>query len=86
MADTFIISEGKRYKVKDHSGIGYYTEGLAVFKVFFPEGNVGCRHCEHCHYKNEYGTYKCYLTKEYLNKSDLDQCGKQCPIIFEEEI
>lgn len=84
MPETFILSSGEKIKVKDHSGVGFYTEGLAVFKVYYPENLADCRHCNFCRYNKDFNTFKCILTEEYLPKDNLDFMGKRCPIIFKE--
>lgn len=65
-------------------GVNWYTEGIARFAVYFPEGNTDCRHCPFCRYNEAFHTYRCLLTEEYIEKYDLDKRNRLCPIEFEE--
>lgn len=65
-----------------NNAVTWYTEGIARFPVYFPEGEANCRHCEFCTYAEHFGTYRCRLTQEYLEKSQLSARGRLCPIEF----
>lgn len=67
------------------NGITEYTEGKAVFPVFFPKGKEDCRHCGFCYYVEAFAVYKCRLTDSYIEKVDINRRHSGCPIILQEE-
>lgn len=66
-------------------GVNYYTKGIAIMDVFFPEDQVKCYWCNFCR-KDDMGRYFCRLTNEMLYSPTLG-LGNDCPItIIEKEI
>lgn len=68
------------------NGVDWYCSGIAKFPVYFPEGQANCRHCEFCYYVEAFGIYRCRLTGAYIEKSELSERGRSCPIEFEETV
>lgn len=62
--------------------VDFYTEGIARFPVYFPNGKTSCRYCRFCWYKEAFGLYVCRLTDEYIEKADLNTRNRLCPIEF----
>lgn len=66
------------------TGIRWYTEGIARFAVYFPEGECVCRVCPYCYSRPEFGNFKCGLMDVYIAKVDLNTRHPICPIEFQE--
>lgn len=66
-------------------GVRWYTEGIARFAVYFPEGKTNCRNCRFCHAREAFGNFYCRLADVYIQKVELDERHKMCPIEFIEE-
>ena len=67
-----------------NTGVDWYAETAICFTEYFPEGRVCCRVCRFCRHNQSFGTYSCLLTEEYLEKSDLDSRGRQCPAVLQD--
>lgn len=65
------------------SGVDWYTKGLAVVEVSFPEDDVRCRNCRFCRPEKEAGRFWCRLTNEIIY--NIDAMDGRCPIQFLEE-
>ena len=65
------------------NGVKWYTEGIARFAVYFPEGECNCRNCPHCYFREGFGNYRCALLEGvYIQKHELDDRHPICPIEF----
>lgn len=65
------------------NGCDFYVKGTCSFDVYFQNGFTDCRHCEYRMFDKNFQTYECYLTKEYIDKANLDKRGIRCPITFD---
>ena len=65
------------------TGADFYAQGTAIFKVYFPEGKVDCRHCTFCRYSEPFNLYRCNLTDAFIEKQDLNRRHINCPIQFD---
>ena len=65
------------------SGVDFYAEGTAIFKVYFPDGQANCRHCPYCRYSEAFQLYRCNLTDAYIERLDLNRRHVNCPIVFD---
>lgn len=68
--------------MKYANGIEFYVIADAHIKVPFPEGFLDCRHCPFRKYEPGFETFRCKLTDEFLEKSNLNERGKMCPCEF----
>ena len=66
------------------SGVSWYTRVTMRFDYFFPEGLADCRHCDFCTYSENFQTYRCRLTNEFVDKSQLNSRGQMCPAVFDD--
>lgn len=64
--------------------VTFYSQGTAVFNVFFPDGKADCRHCEYCYYSEPFNIYRCRLTSAYIEKAELNRRNDKCPVQFED--
>lgn len=64
------------------NGVDFYTEGEIRMKVYFPEGQDDCRHCEFCWYSEPFGLFRCRLTNAYIEKAELNRRNDMCPVII----
>lgn len=66
------------------NGVSWYSEGIASFPVYFPEGEENCRHCSFCYYAEPFRVFRCRLTDAYIDPPDIDRRSVLCPITFQE--
>lgn len=65
-------------------GVGYYTTGIAVLSVPFPEDMVWCQWCPYVRNEDSLKRYRCLLTWEYL-PFPFTSRGNLCPVEFKED-
>lgn len=65
------------------NGVDWYTSGVALVEVNFPENDVRCRHCKFCRPEKEAGRFWCRLINEIIY--DIDTIDGRCPIQFYEQ-
>lgn len=64
--------------------VDFYAKGIAIVPVYFPEGQINCRHClDFCKYNKDLQTYYCLLTHRYIDKNHLNKRDTFCPIELE---
>lgn len=64
--------------------VEYYAEGVVRMRICFPHGKADCRHCRFIRYRDALGLYQCTLTDELLEKYQLDDRGRECPVEMQE--
>lgn len=70
-------------KVKQfENGIKFFTQGIAVIDVHFPEAEVRCHFCPFCRSEENLERYWCRLTNEMLYNPFSHQRGERCPLVF----
>ena len=62
------------------NGVDWYTKGIALVDVSFPENDVCCRNCRFCRPEKEAGRFWCRLTNEIIY--NIDALDERCPIQF----
>lgn len=62
----------------------WYAEGRAEFPVSYQEGICDCRHCPWIRNNKHLQTIWCELTREYIDKANLNARGAKCPVILPE--
>lgn len=67
-----------------YGGVKWYTEGIARFAVYFPEGEACCNTCPFCRSREGFDNYRCALTDVFIHRADLKQRHPVCPIEFPE--
>lgn len=65
-------------------GVLTYAHGVATFDVYFPDGRADCRHCPYCRYYEAFANYRCVLTNDYIERTELNRRHVNCPITMEE--
>lgn len=63
-------------------GVKFYTKGIAVVEIHFPESEVKCTWCRFCR-KDDMGRHWCRLTNEMIYNPAAG-LGEECPIVFKE--
>jgi hypothetical protein len=69
---------------RNENGVTHYTEGTAVIKTYFANGNVCCKNCEFLYNDKGLGRCKCELQRGKIIPLDcIDGLDIGCPIKFE---
>lgn len=63
----------------------YYAEGVVHMRICFPHGKADCRHCRFVRFLEPLGLFKCQLTEDLIERCDLDDRPKTCPVILNDE-
>ncbi len=66
--------------------VDFYVVGTAETRVHFPNGNVCCRWCPYCKYREANGRRRTICIKTYELLRDMDKRGEDCPLVFTGEI
>lgn len=64
--------------------VEYYAVGVVKMRICFPHGKADCRHCRFIRYRDALGLYQCTLTDELIEKHQLDDRGRECPVEMQE--
>lgn len=62
-------------------GVRFYTKGIAVVGVAFPENQVCCRWCQFCRAEESMKRHWCRLTNNVIY--NIEALGANCPIQLE---
>lgn len=66
------------------SGVDWYAHGKIELKVYFPEGDICCRHCPLClDERDGLKRWRCLYTGELIF-SPYNGTGRRCPIQLDE--
>ena len=66
---------------RNENGVTHYTEGTAVVKTYFANGNVCCKNCEFLYNDKGLGRCKCELQRGKIIPLDcIDGLDIGCPI------
>jgi len=66
------------------NGVDYYTCGVAMLNIPFPEDKTTCQWCPYVRNEDSLKRHRCLLTSEYLMYPFTGR-GNQCPVVFTEE-
>lgn len=64
--------------------VEFYAEGNVNMRICFPHGKTDCRHCRFCRFRDAFNLYQCILTDELIEKYQLDERGRECPVELHE--
>lgn len=64
--------------------VDFYAEGIVNMRICFPHGKADCRHCRFCRFRDAFNLYQCSLTDELIEKYQLDERGRECPVELQE--